>query len=231
MIQVGRTLSVIVSLFVALVLAADAGAQTIPSPYRFIEARQEAGVFIGVQDMGTGRFGFGPEPGLEIGARYSVDVAGPFGLEGLFRFSPTTRRVIDPETEDLRDVGEADALMGVGEARIRFSFPGRRTWNGLSPHLLFGAGLAFDLAGAQDADERILVDDRFDFGTSFTGFLGGGMRWFPSDRIVVRADGGLSLWQLETPRGYSAPDRGFAGVEETEWVSGLGVTLGLALRF
>lgn len=231
MTQLGMRVLCLTSAALALLAGTGITAQTIPSPYRFIEARQEAGVFVGIQDMGIGRFGFGPEPGPQLGVRYGVDVSGPFGLEGLVRFSPTTRRVIDPETADLRDVGEADALMTIAEARIRFSFPGRRTWHGLSPHILFGAGVAFDLAGSQEADDRILIDDRFDFGTSFTGMFGAGVRWIPGGSFTIRADGGLDLWQLETPRGFSAPNRPFVGVEENEWVSGLSFSLGAAIRF
>ncbi len=211
--------------------AAPAAAQEIPSNYRFVEKRQEAGFFIGYQDTGQGRFGFGPEPGIVLGARYGVDLSGPFGLEGVIRYMPTTRRVIDPENSELRDVGEADALMTSAEVRIRFAFTGRRSWRGLSPHLLFGAGLALDVAGDQPDDQRVLVDDRFDFGTSLTGFLGTGVRWFATERVTVVLDGGLSLWQLETPRGYSSPDRGFEGVEEKEWASGLGFTIGTLIRF
>lgn len=209
----------------------EAAAQTIPSPYRFIETRQEGNAFAGVLSMGRGRFDFGPGPGPVFGGRYSIDLGGPFGLEALARFSPTTRRVIDPENSELREVGEAEALMTVVEGRVRFTLTGRRTWHGLAPHILFGGGLAFDLAGNQAEDERILVDDRFEFGTSFAGVLGAGLRWFPSERVTFRTDGTLNLWQLETPPGYSAPDRDFEAVEENEWVSGLGITLGVSIRF
>lgn len=231
MIQLGMRALCLASALLVVLAGSGLAAQTISSPYRFVESRQEGGVFVGFQDMGTGRFGFGPEPGPQIGVRYGIDVSGPFGLEGLVTFSPTTRRVIDPETADLRDVGEADALMTVAEARIRFSLPGRRTWNSLSPHILFGAGVAFDLAGAQETDERILLDDRFDFGTSFTGMFGAGVRWIPNDGFSIRADGGLNLWQLETPRGFSAPNRGFVAVEEQQWVSGLAISIGAAILF
>src|SRR5690606_1542575 len=80
----------------ALVPARPVHAQSIPSPYEFIEQRQEAGLFGGTAHAVPGRFGFGPDQGMVYGARYGVDLSGPFGIEGVVSYLPTTRAVIDP---------------------------------------------------------------------------------------------------------------------------------------
>jgi hypothetical protein len=77
----------------------------------------------------------------------------------------------------------------------------------------------------------LLADDRFKFGTSFVGILGGGLRWFPGERFLIRGDFTLSIWQLKTPRGYSDPERAFRGVDEKEWVGSSSFTVGIGFRF
>lgn len=210
-------------------------AQQIPSAYRYVETSQEAGAFAGVLDSGTGRFDLGPDAGTVLGLRYAIEVSGPFSLEGVARTVSSTRDVRDPtQPEGERTVGEADVLLTALEGRAKFSLTGRRTWNGLSPFLVAGGGIVWDMAGASESDEAVLPQDRFDFGTSFLGYLGLGGRWLPTRHIQVRADGGFNLWQLDTPEGYRAQDRdlGFESPPpESEWVSGLGGTLGIAIRW
>lgn len=217
---------------VALLLPGAAESQSIPSPYRFLETRQEVDIFLGTLSPGTGRFDYGPQPGPALGARYGINVAGPFGLEGVVTYSPTERSIIDPgRDEGDFKVGDMPSDVIVLDARLRFSLTGNRTWHGLAPVVLAGGGVAFDAAGGNEDQEVLLADDRFKFGTSFVGMLGGGIRWFPGERFFFRTDALLFLWQLKTPRGFSDPERDFEGVEEKEWVSGPSFSLGFGIRF
>ncbi|MEZ4417832.1 MAG: hypothetical protein R3E10_18905 [Gemmatimonadota bacterium] len=219
----------------ALLLAlfhAPARAQTIESPFSFIDKRQAGGLFVGYRSAGTGRFGYGPGPGPIFGAVYDLEVAGPLGLDVVTTINPTTRDVINPDLpEGARVTGSADVLLTSIEALFRFSLTGRRTWHGLSPHLSAGGGMAFESKGAQPDDERVLVDDRFSFGNSFLTTMGGGVRWIPGQRLTFRTDFGFSLWRLETPRGFADPDRAFEGVQEREWVGVPTVRAMFSLRF
>src|SRR5687768_1791593 len=139
------------TLFLAAVLSClcsrSVDAQTIPSPYRFWETRQEAGPFGGWIAPGTGRFGCGPEPGPIVGARYGLDFPGPLSVEGVVNWMPTTRDVVDPRRQEgQRVIGSADAnLLGV-DARLKLSLTGQRTWHGFNPFVLTGIGLMWDLA-------------------------------------------------------------------------------------
>ena len=206
--------------------------QTIPSPYAFLETGQEAGVFVGSLSPGTGAFDFGPGPGLFMGARYGIRLGGPFALEGVLGYLPTTRNIIDPgRAEGDRKIGEASSRIASLDVRLRFSLTGNRTWKDLSPFFMAGAGLAMDAADADPLEETLLPDDRFDFGTPWLGVLGGGVRWFPGERFILRADLAISMWQLKSPSGYRDPERDFAGVGKREWVSGSSLTLGAAFRF
>ena len=207
-------------------------AQTIPSPYRFVDTRQEAGLFAGPIQASTGRFGFGPQSAVGFGARYAVDVSGPFGLEGAVTYLPTTRDLIDPRrAEGDRIRGEADVDLLMIDARLRFSLTGRRTWNGLSPFVFAGAGGGFDLASGPELDELLREEDRFAVGFSLLGTLGGGVRWMLGESLLLRGDAQLTLWQLETPDGYEDTSLQLEAVQQVEWANNTAFTLGLAYRF
>lgn len=214
------------------VLTEPTQAQTIPSNYERIEYPQEGGAFVGAFSGGTGRFGFGPKSGVLLGGRYAIELGGPFSFEGVAAYLAGSRDVIDPElAEGNRVAGEADLQMLLAEARFKFALTGRRTWHGISPHLLFGGGVAYEFAGAQPADERILESDRFTFGTNFMASGGGGFRWFLTDKWTVRTDGVVRIWKIQTPPGYAEVNRGFDSVEESEWTNNLSLSIGLAYRF
>jgi hypothetical protein len=219
-----------------LVLAAlapgPARTQTVPSPYRFVDTRQAAGIFFGYMSPGTGRFGYGPGPGPSLGARYDLHLRGPLALEGVARLLPTTRDLVDPgRYPDNPVVGKVDANIVTIDARLRFSLTGGRTWNGLDPYGFAGGGAAFDLAGNDPAESALLPEDRFRFRTTILGLAGGGIRWLPSRRWVVRTDFSFSFWRLTTPAGYRSAERGFSAVARREWISAPSISLGLGLRF
>jgi hypothetical protein len=216
-----------------LVLAPTLHAQTIPSPYRYIEHGQEAGAFVGWLSADRGRFGFGPGPGLVLGGRYGVELTGPLALEAALTTFRTTRDVVNPaRAEGDRVVGEADVALVLIEARLRFALTGRRTWRGLQPYVLTGGGISFDVEGTQRDDVLELEErDRFDFGTKFTGSLGAGARWMVGDRLTLRAETLLNLWKLGTPAGFQDEERGFEAVPDSEWANARGVTLSLTWRW
>lgn len=206
--------------------------QSIPSPYRFFETRQEAGVFVGVTNQGTGQFGFGPKSGLLVGARYGLHLGGAFGLEGVIGYQPTTRDIVDPtRAEGDRVVGEADVEMVSFDARLRFSLTGDRAWKGLNPFLFMGGGVIWDMAGESEADALVLSQDRFEMGTRFVALIGGGVRWLLTERVVVRGDIALALNQLKTPEGFLDPERGLGAIGEKEWESGPVLSIGLGYHF
>jgi hypothetical protein len=206
--------------------------QTVPSAYQFVETRQEAGPFLAYLNPGTGRFGFGPKPGVAVGARYGLHLGGPIGVEGVLTYLPTTRDLIDPgRVAGDRVVGNVSAPVVAMDARLRLSLTGDRTWKGFNPAVFGGGGFAFGFGG-DDADEEILLaDDRFQFTGTLEGVIGILVRWYASERILVRGDFALYLWQLKTPEGFKDPERGFAAVAEKEWVSGPSFSIGAAFHF
>ena len=207
-------------------------AQSIPSPYTYLEERRELGVFIGRMDAATGRFGFGPNGGDVVGARYGIELSGPLSFEGVVQFIDGERNVIDPgRAPDDRVIGQAQSTITTIEARLKFTATGRRSWHKLAPFLDFGGGIAIDASPDSDLDQILLPVDRFDFGTSFFGTMSGGVRWYATRRFTLRGDWVFSLWKIDTPPGYADPDRGFVGVSDGEWVWGNTATLALMFRW
>ena len=70
----------------ALLLAAVVGTspvvgQRIPSPYRFVDTRQEGAVGAGVANLASGRFGFGPKEAITAEGRWGITLSGPLAFE------------------------------------------------------------------------------------------------------------------------------------------------------
>lgn len=236
-----RDLARIRRLFVlpCLLAAGPAAAQSIPSPYRHIDNTQAGSIFGGYMSLATGSLDLGPRSGAFVGGRYAVEAGGPVFFEGLFTYLPTVRDVIDPRRQlGDRSLGRSDVHLLMLDARLSFSLTGRRTWNGVTPHLFVGGGVAHDAAGPGELDGDLQPEDVFDFGTAFTANAGTGFRFLPGSRFMVRADASLTLWQLSTPGGFSDPGKRpddredpLYSPERSEWVGGYGLALSLAWRF
>lgn len=216
----------------ALAPPRPATAQAISSSYQYLEQAQEIGVFGGTTAVNTGRFGYGPDGGQVVGIRYGIELSGPLALEGVTQWIAGGRDILDPgRVEGDRIIGQADAEVVTIEARIRFSLVGRRSWHALSPFVSFGGGIALDASSADALDEVLLAEDRFDFGNSFYGTITAGSRWYLAERFTLRGDGTFSLWKIDTPPGYTLPERDFTGVADGEWLGGLGFSLALLYRW
>ncbi len=233
---------VLASVLIPAIRAAPLAAQRIPSAYRFIETSQEAGAWLLAVTPRAGIFGFGPKGGWIAGSYYQVRVGGPFSLQGNLGYLPTTRDVVDPRRDaGDRKIGEADVTVATADARLQFTLTGPRTWRRIAPHLFAGGGIALDLAPDQDIDAVLEEDDRFSFGPSFLGSFGAGIKAFPVDRISVRAEGVVTYWKVNTPRGFLRTDRALlpppegsdepAVPDDGFWAVGRGFSLGIAWHF
>ncbi len=213
-------------------VATPAAAQSIPSPYRFVDTRQEAALFAGTSSMSTGRFGFGPGGGVNMGARWGIDLSGFLGFEAAAGVISGTRDIINPAkvVGDLK-IGEGDQRIATADARLRLTLTGDRTWHRLQPIFFTGGGIAIGIGGDASLDEALASKDRFEFGTSFLGTVGTGVRYMVTDRLALRGDAIFSLWKIGTPPGFTESARGFTNVERNEWASGRHLSLSLGYRY
>jgi hypothetical protein len=228
-------------LFCAAVLIASsvlvtppAAAQTIDSPYRFIEGRHEAGAFVAHVPGNRGTMELAPGGGTLVGGRYGLDLSGPFALEFGAWVLPTDRRVRVPNSEGdaIDELGTADATVAGAEGQLRFTLTGDRTWHRMAPFVAAGGGVARNFSGRIEEEAELTGDVRATFGPTFVGILGAGARVFLSDQLVLRAEASARYWKQGTPEGFRVLDPEQVGpVVDQEWPVVSGFSVGLSWRF
>ncbi|MGD2216005.1 MAG: hypothetical protein PVJ64_04590 [Gemmatimonadales bacterium] len=193
-------------------------AQRVPSPYRFIEPKQDLGLTFSYIWADAGKAGIGPKAGPAIGVRYTRRVSRPLSLTPEVVFFRSERDVRDPSLEEGQDDdGDGSLLLGnegldvvLVAGRINLNLTGTRTWHSLAPYLLGGIGMAIEVGGTAGCpstapDCQIELRERFDFGTSFLLQLGLGTVWIPRQRLSLRIEGLNRIWRIKTPPGYYDP--------------------------
>jgi hypothetical protein len=212
----------------------DVEAQTIPSPYDFIDTRWDVGLFTASVSDERGTAGFGPGGGTMFGVRGGVHLSGPFGIEANAFLLPTDRDIYElvPQAGEVRLLGNASTTVGGIDGRVRFTLTGHRTWHNLVPYVSAGGGITGELSPRNTVeDENALVEDsRFTMGPSFLGVLATGTQWLPGERISIHLEASVHFWKLGTPRNFQQLDASL-GIPDQEWPA-IGVLLiGGSYRF
>ena len=211
--------------------ATGAAAQEIASPYRFVDESQHVNAFVGLVETDPGTLELGPGSGVAYGGRYGIRLTGPFVIEGQVAVLPTSRAVQDTaisatDTAVVATGAEADMLLGVLSAALRFDLTGARTWHRLMPFGLLGVGAAFTLSEEDGVDSDVDSDVRYEFGTRLLGELGLGVEWFTTDRLALRLDARNMLWRIDAPLGMQQ-----LGAPTSEWVQNFLLSAGVSFRF
>ena len=240
MMRLSRTV-----LLLALALTAGAraaAAQTIPSPYDYIEPTQSAGVFVGYlftdPDVGlpdSTTLPLAPQSAPVFGVRYQLRAAGPLSIDASIGVSPTDRRLFAAELdEDSVFIGPLDlettvpATVVMADVGLRFNLTGPRTWNGLAPFVVGMGGLVGDARGTFDEEEDVREEALFRFGPSFAVGAGLGTDWFPTSNASIRVEAQTRLWRMTTPTGFLG---GNPTAERREWNPVVSVSVGGAFHF
>jgi hypothetical protein len=212
-------------------------AQSIDSPYRFIDGRHDAIVYLADVPGNRGTMQIGPGGGTLFGARYGIELSGPFALEFGGFLLPTDRRVRTTRaTEDqgtiIEEVGVADITVGALETRLRFTLTGPRTWYRLAPYLSAGGGMAQGFTSRIEEELEFSSEARSDFGLTFLGTVGAGTRFFLTDQLSLRADVTIHYWKQGTPETFRNVNQEVTGpIVDQEWPAVRGYSVGLSWRF
>jgi hypothetical protein len=237
-----RSFRAVLPALAALVLGvAAAAAQTIPSPYQYIEKTRSLTVYAGylstspsvaLADSQTAELGHQSAP--LVGIRYSMRVGGPLSLEGNFAFAPADRKLYDAQVSADSSVvtvsatgAEVSDPLVMAEVALRFHLTGDRTFRGLAPFVLGSGSIVTSLGGLSDEEEAIPEHRRLDFGPRFAVGAGAGIDFFLSQRLSLRAEASYRLWKLQAPEGLLPSGFG----EQSEWSANTGLSLGAAYHF
>jgi opacity protein-like surface antigen len=228
------TLSLICALAACAVASAPVAAQRIDSPYRFLDHRQDAGLYAGYVQASAGLAGLGPTPGPLVGGRWAIRVSGPFSAGAEVSYMPTKRVVRDTvfvEADSaFRAIGETDMRLVAIMGNLTFSLTGPRTWHRLRPLLSAGAGAAFDIRSRLPEEAEFEANMRYSYGTSFAGQLGAGVEWFPTDRLSLRGDVSNLLWRVGMPEAFALTEAGRT-LGRSRWEGNLALTAGVSIHF
>jgi hypothetical protein len=209
--------------------AASAHAQTIPSPFRYIETKRAITPFIGYLATGTGRIDVGPKSAPLLGGRFDLHLTGPlsgqFGL-GLVSTERTIHVLPAASPDSLEAIGEDKMFLAMAEAGMHFRMTGPRTWRGMAPFAVGSLAVVLDLSGQSELEAELPVDQIFEFGPAFAATLGLGNEFFIGERLSVRAEARDFFWRYTYPAGLVA-----SGVRENQWTQNIALTLGASFHF
>jgi hypothetical protein len=229
-----RSVALSTFLFIS-VASSTAAAQTIPSPYTFVEHSKEWTLLGGTSFNNAGALGLGPQDAPVVGGRFAVGFGGALGLDVTGTLFLASRDVLDvTRPEDDRVLGSSDISVGMLDARLRLNLTGQRAWHGLQPFVAFGGGVA--ASGGTSRQVELLNDlpleQWYSFGTRFAASFGTGANYFISDKISLRFDAFMTLWKIATPIGWLTVDNNPDGQNpDGEWVSAKSLLLGASWRF
>jgi hypothetical protein len=215
----------------AILSASVVEAQAIPSPFRYVETSHSLGLRAGYLNTSTGDTGVGPEPSAIVGPVYTIRLTGPLtGMVGISML-PTSRTIFErvtiaADSVELEAIGEADLLLLLGEAGLRFNVTGPRTWNGLAPYVGASLGFVGNVRSRPALEEELEASQRVSVGPGFALGLSAGTDWFLTERFSIRAEAVDYLWRVTTPEGLST-----AQSRQSQWTNNLGLTFGAALHF
>jgi hypothetical protein len=232
----------LLSALAATALPGVASAQTISSPYRFVEKKKDLGVFAGYMFAQSGQANIGPKAGPLAGAHFSIRISDPIQIGTYLAYFPTRRDVMDPSAEGgLQKIGSTDFNMLLLTGQLQLFLTGTRKWHNLIPYVFGGLGAAFDVTGLpsclgtdpnKPADCRLQPRERFAFGTSFMGQIGIGLIWLPGQRIGFRFTADDSIWRLSTPDGYYDETSTVRPIPPAKnWTNNIQLTLGVYYWF
>jgi len=230
-----------VALFVLLLAITTPGLiaqqESIDSPYRWREKGFRVGLWGGYQAADRGDLKFGQGPTAVIGAKLRARISSPMSIEMGFTYGGADRWVVDPRLDTgpaIIDTVSAHWLRF--DLGVQIGLTGARTWKGIHPYGLVGAGLTFGVAeGASETFANPALEPfRYDIAIAPHIFVGTGVEMFTSEKMGIGFEVRDYLNRLSAPDGFLLPGvlnnieaTGFPAAESTAWQHNLefGVTI------
>lgn len=183
----------------------------IDTPYRWIQRGFRGGLYGGWVAADRGQTDLGPGPSAVFGGRLRVRVSSPLSLEANVGYSSSDRWVIDPRPESGTGLAPVDTVgldRAVIQGAMQFALTGARTWHGLQPYALVGAGLVIGLNEETSGvfEESDLELFRYELNSAPVVQAGLGVEWLPGSRFGLGFEVRDHLWRIKAPDGFFRSD-------------------------
>jgi hypothetical protein len=227
----GALLSVIPSF---RLLSAQVGHDPATSPYHDIPLRAGPVLFVGHLSNDRGRTGAGMSNALTVGTRYELPAGQSLVIQFTTAYLKGDRFILDPRadsTSPARRTGPVDSDVLLTEFAMQLRLTGGKTWRGLTPYVGAGLGLAFDVNSPGDT-----TGSGYQFGTKLTLSGSTGVRWYPSQRLMVNLDVRGQAWRLRYPVSFHTPAADGSRIVSltqplTDWTLHPWISLGVGWTF
>ncbi len=183
--------------------------EPIDSPFRWRERGFRLGLFGGYHNGNRGNLDFGQGPTAINGVKMRARVSSPLSLEVGASYGPAERFVIDLAADGgpaIIDTVNASWIRV--EAGGQVSLTGARTWHGIQPYGVFGAGWVVEVDGGASEllADQALAPFRYNIGAAPHLNVGAGFEIFPSDKIGIGFEVRDYLIRQTAPGGFLVPN-------------------------
>jgi len=214
---------------------------SIDTPFDWIPRSLRIGLYGGYLATDRGTLDIGPGSAPLLGARARARLSAPLSLEANVAYGSSDRKVIDPRLESgPAAVDEVDSDFLMFQVGMQFSFTGNRTWNGIQPYAIVGAGFLF---GVNEDRSPVFADQaarqfEFQLNTLPTVQAGVGVEHLLNDRLGVSLELRNHFFRIETPDAFFSEEilnrieeLDVQAPQETDWTNNLGLTVTLYRYF
>ncbi len=175
-------------------VAAQVGHEPAKSPYADLEYKQELTPLAGWVLAGTDEAKVAPKSGPMVGLRYELQLAGPLALTSEVTNMFSERNVVNPlNPAKTRQLGTEKTNVLSADLGLALNLTGRKSWHSLVPQVRGGVGVMHSSASDSTG---------FSFGTPFAFALGGGLKFAPGRRWMLRGDVTQRIFHLSYPESF-----------------------------
>lgn len=205
------------------------GDERIDTPYRWIQRGFRGGIYGGWVAADRGQTDLGPGSSSVFGGRVRVRISSPLSLEANVGYSSSDRWVIDPRPESGTALAPVDTVgldWAVLQGAMQFALTGARTWHGLQPYALVGAGLVIGVSEETSGvfEESDLELFRYELNSTPVVQAGLGVEWLLGKRFGLGFEVRDHLWRIKAPDGFfrsdvldNIEDLGLPAPRDSDW--------------
>jgi len=166
------------------------------SPYSDVDSPHELAIFAGYYLASKDLAGVAPQSSPAIGARETINLAGPIFAFARLTHTFSDRTAINPiDPASTRDIGTISDPITMADVNLGFNFTGDRSFHNFQPAVSIGFGGASDLGAPHDIGG-------YRFGTVIMLTYGAGIRWVPPGRLSFRFNIDNYMCEHSYPKSY-----------------------------